>query len=84
MERRRLYRHCVLDYVSIIALNIYVECNCLFSGSHIPAIYYGFYCEKFYQIIYMSLIVIFGLGTVCRLSFLFKPSSKPPLMIRVM
>jgi len=41
------------DYVGIVVLIV---------GSFFPAIYYGFYCERYYKISYLALICSAGLG----------------------
>jgi adiponectin receptor len=43
------------DYVGIVALQV---------GSIIPILYYGFYCDPFYQLSYMIIFVILGIITV--------------------
>ncbi|KAG0068493.1 hypothetical protein BGZ89_004639 [Linnemannia elongata] len=43
------------DYVGIVFLIV---------GSFYPAIFYGFYCHKTWQIMYISLISIFGAATI--------------------
>ncbi|KAG0379250.1 hypothetical protein BGX24_001136 [Mortierella sp. AD032] len=43
------------DYVGIVFLIV---------GSFYPAIFYGFYCHKTWQIVYISLISIFGGATI--------------------
>ncbi|KAF9188482.1 hypothetical protein BGZ51_000571 [Haplosporangium sp. Z 767] len=43
------------DYVGIVFLLI---------GSFYPAIFYGFYCHKTWQIMYISLISVFGAATI--------------------
>ncbi|KAG0048050.1 hypothetical protein BGZ83_006938 [Gryganskiella cystojenkinii] len=43
------------DYVGIVFLIV---------GSFYPAIFYGFYCHKTFQIMYISLISIFGAATI--------------------
>ncbi|KAJ3336785.1 hypothetical protein HDU91_001654, partial [Kappamyces sp. JEL0680] len=42
------------DYIGIVALQV---------GSFVPAIYYGFYCDAFYQTLYITSIVLLGLVT---------------------
>ncbi|KAF9937582.1 hypothetical protein BGZ67_001093 [Mortierella alpina] len=43
------------DYVGIAVLIV---------GSFYPAIFYGFYCFRTLQILYISIITLFGLGTI--------------------
>ncbi|KAJ3302836.1 hypothetical protein HDV03_004525 [Kappamyces sp. JEL0829] len=43
------------DYIGIVALQV---------GSFVPAIYYGFYCDAFYQTLYITSIVLLGLVTI--------------------
>ncbi|KAF9580261.1 hypothetical protein BGW38_003166 [Lunasporangiospora selenospora] len=54
------------DYVGIVFLIV---------GSFYPAIYYGFYCYKMWQIIYTSLITFFGIATVI---VVFQPKFRTP------
>ncbi|KAL6306369.1 HlyIII-domain-containing protein [Sparassis latifolia] len=42
-----------VDYGGIVVLIV---------GSFIPCVHYGFYCDKYYQIFYSSLIIVAGLG----------------------
>lgn len=41
------------DYTGIIVLNL---------GSHYPLLYYGFFCEPHYQLIYIFTITVLNLG----------------------
>ncbi|PKY38826.1 putative hemolysin-III channel protein Izh2 [Rhizophagus irregularis] len=43
------------DYIGIVTLIV---------GSFFPMIYYGFYCNKVLQIVYLSMISIFGAATI--------------------
>ncbi|KAF9301853.1 hypothetical protein BGZ74_006180 [Mortierella antarctica] len=43
------------DYVGIVFLIV---------GSFYPAIYYGFYCHQNWQILYLTLITVFGAATI--------------------
>ncbi|KAI8822169.1 hemolysin-III related-domain-containing protein [Fimicolochytrium jonesii] len=44
------------DYVGIVLLIM---------GSFVPSIYYGFFCNPSLQAVYLSIIVIFGITTIC-------------------
>ncbi|KAI9009840.1 hemolysin-III related-domain-containing protein [Gaertneriomyces semiglobifer] len=44
------------DYVGIVTLIM---------GSFVPSVYYGFFCNPNLQILYLSVIVVFGITTIC-------------------
>ncbi|TPX59883.1 hypothetical protein PhCBS80983_g02144 [Powellomyces hirtus] len=44
------------DYVGIVTLIM---------GSFVPSIYYGFFCNPSLQAVYLTIIVIFGITTIC-------------------
>lgn len=50
------------DYVGIVALQMYSKLK--ISGSFIPTLFYGFYCDPFFQKLYIISIVSLGLLTV--------------------
>ncbi|KAH6571635.1 hypothetical protein BASA62_003780 [Batrachochytrium salamandrivorans] len=43
------------DYVGIVSLIV---------GSFVPTIFYGFYCHPIYQVIYLCIFTLMGLGTI--------------------
>ncbi|KAI0942181.1 hypothetical protein AcV7_002686 [Taiwanofungus camphoratus] len=45
-----------LDYAGIVVLIV---------GSFFPCIYYEFFCDMHFQILYLSLIVVVGIGAAC-------------------
>ncbi|KAI9099442.1 hemolysin-III related-domain-containing protein [Phlyctochytrium arcticum] len=44
------------DYVGIVTLIM---------GSFVPSIYYGFFCSPKWQVVYLTIIVVFGITTIC-------------------